>query len=62
MIPFDVVNFANTLNLLVDTLDHDYGKLLRDNGVQFGILYLICLSEKLPVRVNRASCYNFLTI
>lgn len=36
LIPFDVVNYANHLKLLVNGLDNAYGKLLRDNGVEFG--------------------------
>ena len=46
MIPFDVVNFANNLNMLVDELDNKHGKLLRDNGVQFGMyVFINCTLE-----------------
>lgn len=36
VIPFDVVNFANELLSLVNTLDEDYGTMLRNQSIIFG--------------------------
>ncbi|XP_060067563.1 putative N-acetylated-alpha-linked acidic dipeptidase [Ylistrum balloti] len=35
IIPFDVNDFADQLENMVSSLDNEYGKLLRDNGVRF---------------------------
>lgn len=38
IIPFDVIDFANNLQTLVNTLDTDYGVLLRSKGIHFNWL------------------------
>ncbi|XP_033735883.1 N-acetylated-alpha-linked acidic dipeptidase 2-like [Pecten maximus] len=35
IVPFDVTDFANNLQTLVNTLDSDYGALLRSQGIRF---------------------------
>lgn len=36
IIPLDVVNFSNELISLANTLDNDYGTMLRNNSITFG--------------------------
>ncbi|XP_071164480.1 N-acetylated-alpha-linked acidic dipeptidase 2-like [Mytilus edulis] len=67
IIPLDVVNFSNELISLVNTLDNDYGTMLRNNNITFDDLKSVTNNLKTEAmafksRVDNVEKYNPLAV